>query len=213
MADRAKLRSVRSRILLAIAALVAAVMVIGQFAIPSIGEHRIESRLTQGGGSADVSLSAFPAVRLLFDDGDRIEVAGAGLDLPLEEETNAFEKLDGFDQVEVRLDSFRAGPFQVGHFALTRDGSAAYRLRSDVSTTGADLADFAASRAGLPNGPLFRFFEGQIPGASARIPIKMDMELESDGGRVRVVSGGATVAGVPTGPLAELITSMIVVRL
>jgi hypothetical protein len=41
----------------------------------------------------------------------------------------------------------------------------------------------------------------------------MDMELESDGGRVRVVSGGATVAGVPTGPLAELITSMIVVRL
>ena len=39
------------------------------------------------------------------------------------------------------------------------------------------------------------------------------MELRSDGGRVVVVSGGGTVAGFPTGPLAELITSAIVVRL
>ena len=39
------------------------------------------------------------------------------------------------------------------------------------------------------------------------------MELTSDDGRVRVVSGGGTVAGVPTGPLAELLTSAIVVQL
>ena len=39
------------------------------------------------------------------------------------------------------------------------------------------------------------------------------MELTTDGGRVEVVSGGGNVGGVPTGPLAELITSAVVVRL
>jgi hypothetical protein len=39
------------------------------------------------------------------------------------------------------------------------------------------------------------------------------MELTSEDGRIQVVSGGGTVAGVPTGPLAELITSAVVIRL
>jgi hypothetical protein len=38
------------------------------------------------------------------------------------------------------------------------------------------------------------------------------MELRSDGGRIVVVSGGGTVAGMPTGPLAELITSAVALR-
>ena len=39
------------------------------------------------------------------------------------------------------------------------------------------------------------------------------MGLSSDDGRITVVSGTGTVAGLPTGPLAELITSLVVVRL
>jgi hypothetical protein len=39
------------------------------------------------------------------------------------------------------------------------------------------------------------------------------MGLQSDDGRIVVVSGGGTVAGIPTGPLAELITSAIVIQL
>ncbi len=39
------------------------------------------------------------------------------------------------------------------------------------------------------------------------------MELTSADGRLDVVSGGGTVAGIPTGPLAQLITSAIVVRI
>ena len=45
------------------------------------------------------------------------------------------------------------------------------------------------------------------------VPVKLDMQLDSEDGRVRVVSGGGTVAGVPTGSLAELLTAAIVVRL
>jgi hypothetical protein len=43
--------------------------------------------------------------------------------------------------------------------------------------------------------------------------VALNMELRSESGRVVVASGGGTVDGYPTGPLAELITSAIVVRL
>ena len=41
----------------------------------------------------------------------------------------------------------------------------------------------------------------------------MDMQLTSDDGRVEVTSGGGSVGGIPTGHLAEMITSAVVVRL
>jgi hypothetical protein len=39
------------------------------------------------------------------------------------------------------------------------------------------------------------------------------MEMRSDDGRIRVLSGGGTIAGYPTGPLAQFITAAIAVRL
>jgi len=44
------------------------------------------------------------------------------------------------------------------------------------------------------------------------IPIHLDMDLESNGGRIMVTGGTGTVAGIPTGPLAELITSVVIVQ-
>ena len=45
------------------------------------------------------------------------------------------------------------------------------------------------------------------------VPIDLDMQLRSEDGRVVVESGGGTVAGLPAGLLAQVITSAIVVRL
>jgi hypothetical protein len=185
-----------------------------QLVIPPIAEHRIENRLTDGGGSANASLAAFPAARLLFGDGKRISISGTGLDLGLEQRTDVFDKLDGFDQVDVSLADFRAGPFAVASFELDRPApSAPYHLVSESRTTPGDLAEYGASQLGLPGGPLLRFFADRALGDNGSIPIDLDMELRSDDGRVVVVSGGGSVAGYPTGPLAELITSAIAVRL
>jgi hypothetical protein len=199
-----------------IAALVLlALLVVSQFVIPPLVEHRIEGRLTDGGGSADVSVSAFPAARLLLGDGSRISVRGDGLDVGLEEPgAGVFDKLDGFDHVDVSLRDFRAGPFAVSTFDLTRSTSSApYHLVASGRTTPGDLAGYSASRLGLTGGPLLGFLANQALGNNADIPIQLDMGLTSDGGRIVVVSGGGTVAGYPTGPLAELITSAIAVRL
>jgi len=200
---------------LLIAAVVLVVLVgVSQFVIPPVAETRIEDRLTSGGGSAEVSLEAVPAARLLFGDGKRISVNGSGLDLDLEQQTDVLDKLDGFDEVAVHLTHFRAGPFAVASFDLTRPGSAApYQLRSIAQTTAGAVAEYGASRLGLLGGPLLRFLAGKAFGHKQAIPIRLDMGLRSDGGRIVVVSGGGAVAGVPTGPLAELITSAIVVEL
>jgi hypothetical protein len=203
-----------ARWLLIAALVLVALFGVSQLVIPTVAEHRIEDRLTDGGGTADVSLQAFPAARLLFGDGSKLSVSGSGLDLALRQQSNVFDKLDGFDRVEVSLKQFHAGPFAIASFDLTRAApSAPYHLVSSSRTTPGDLAQYGASQLGLPGGPLLRFFTDQALGGNRPIPIHLDMELRSDGGRVVVVSGGGTVAGYPTGPLAELITSTIAVQL
>jgi hypothetical protein len=204
---------VRKILLISLAVLVA-LAVVSQFVIPPLAENRIEDRLTDAGGSADVSLSAFPAARLLFDDGEEVSVSGSGLDLALEQQDDVFEKLDGFDRVDVSLTDFRAGPCAVDSFDLTREApSAPYRLVSSSRATPGELAECGASTLGIPGGPLLGSITDLVPGGTRTIPIDLDMELRSDGGRIVVVSGGGTIAGIPTGPLAELITAAIVVRL
>ena len=96
---------------------------------------------------------------------------------------------------------------------LARDGgSAPYRLASRGEATPAALATYGADRLGVPGAPLLGLVTHQALG-DRPIPVALDVELESDHGRVVIVSGGGTVAGYPTGPLAELITSAVVVRL
>src|SRR5215211_4077156 len=203
-----------ARRLLIVVLVLFALLGISQLVIPPIVEQRIEDRLTAGGGTADVSLSAFPPMRLLFDDGSRITVTGRGLDLTAASGNGeVLSNLDGYDRVAVSLDHFRAGPFALASFDLTRAGPAApYHLVTQGRTTPTDLASYGASALGLPGGSLLNFLGGQVVGSDT-IPIHLDMNLDSDGGRIVVTSGTGTIGGLPTGPLAELITSVVVVQL
>ena len=100
----ARLGSSRAMRRLALSALIiVAVIAVGsQFALPPIAEDRAADRLTDAGGSADVSISAFPALRLLFGDGDRIDVRGRGLTLPATgDQTGALDDLNGFTRVDI----------------------------------------------------------------------------------------------------------------
>lgn len=191
-----------------------ALLIAAQLVIPAISAHVVESRLTEGGGSADVSVSALPAERLLFGHGSEIDVSGSRLALEVSTDGGTFDKLDGFDRVHVAIDDSTVGPFSVHSFRLDRDGSdAAYHLDSSSSATGAGLLAFGASELGVPFAGLLGAAAGQLSDASEPIPIEMNMELTSEDGAIKVVSGGGTIAGYPTGPLAELLTAAIAVRL
>jgi hypothetical protein len=194
------------------AGVVVFVLVASQVLIPSLGERRVENRLTEGGGSAEVTLGAFPAARLLFSDGERFEVEARDLDLELDEEVRVFDRLDGFSAVDVSIEDSIAGPFELESFRLTRDGDGPYRLVSSSATTPGEAG---LESLEIPGESLADVFFDEFLGDAddAPLPVELDLELTSDDGRVQVVSGGGTVAGFETGPLAELITAAIVVQL
>ena len=202
-----------------IAALVGAALVLllvaSQVFLPGLGEGAIEDRLTENGGVADVSLSATPAARLLWGSGDRVAIDGAGLELELDTEDDpvVFDDLDRFDDVEIVIADSRAGPFAIDSFRLTRSGDGPYELDSESSTSAADLARFGVASADLPGSGFVGALLNLTGVGGQDLPIDLDMTLESDDGRIRVVDGGGEIAGVPTGPLAELITTAVVVRL
>ncbi len=204
----------RGRWALIAAGVVVFALVASQILIPALGEQRVEDRLTAGGGSADVTLDAFPAARLLFSDGERFEVEARDLSLDLDEEVEVFDKLDGFGLVDVSIVESIAGPFELDSFSLTRDGDGPYRLVSSGSASPSALTEYGFERFQLPGeGLIDALLDPFLDDADVPVPLDLDMELVSDDGRIRVVSGGGTIAGLPMGPLAELLTAAIVVQL
>jgi hypothetical protein len=189
-------------------------LVVTQLILPGIGEGAIEDRLTEGGGVAEVALSATPAARLLWGDGDRIEIDATGLDLDLEDpDPEVFEDLDRFDEVEVVVTDSRVGPVDVESFTLTRDGDEPYSLETHGTGSIAGLAEFAAEDADLPGSSVVGSIIDATGIGGADVDVDLDMRLASDDGRVEVVDGGSEIAGIPTGPLGTLVTQAILERL
>ena len=205
----------RGRWALIAAGVVVFVAVASQLLIPELGERQVEDRLTAGGGSAEVTIGAFPAARLLFSDGERFEVRAHDLNLDLDQlDHGVFDRLDGFGIVDVAIANFSAGPFDLDSFTLTREGDGPYRLVSHGSASPTALAKYGFDRVQLPGeGLIDALLNPFLSEVDTPVPLDLDMELSSDGGRVRVVDGGGSVAGYSMGPLAELLTSAIVVRL
>jgi hypothetical protein len=203
--------AVRRRWLLTIG-LLAALLVGAEFLLPPLLEKRVESRLTADGGTAKVSLAALPAERLLFAHGDRIDVDGRDIELKLSNrKSSVLKKLDGFDEVDVRLSAVRAGPFTARTVLLTRPhSSTAYRLRVTAATSPTQIGAFAGGALG---GLLEGFAGGAAPRSGDGPQIQFDVAFKSDGGRVRLVSGNGDLAGLRLAPVAAAFARAIGARL
>ncbi len=200
------------RIAAIVAAALVLLLVLTQLILPGIGEGAIEDRLTENGGVAEVSLSAKPAARLLWGDGDRLAIDAAGLDLELRTGV-VFDDLDRFGEVEIVITDSTAGPVDLRNFVLSRDGDEPYSLEATGATSVADLGESAAESFDVPGADILGGLLNATGVGGSDVDVDLDMRLESDDGRIRVVEGGGEIAGIPTGPLAELITSAIVVEL
>ena len=188
-------------------------LVASQILVPSLGERKVEERLTEGGGSADVTLGAFPAARLLFSDGERFEVTASDLELGLDPSERVFDASTGSRSSTSRSPTRAPARSELERFELNRDGDGPYSLVATGTTSPSSLVDYG--------------IESEIPGGGLAdlaldlfgietdvdVPIDLEMQLTSDDGRVLVTSGDGTVGGLPAGPLAELLTAAIVVRL
>jgi len=190
------------------------VAVATHFLLPSYLEGRLEERLEEHGGRAEVELRAVPALRLLAGHGDRIEIEGSGLEFDFDDpDRDAFERLNRFDEVEIDLTDVEAGPFETRRFRLEGLGDDRYRIETDATATIQDLARVAGEQFGPLGGLIGSIAGGSVPGGGAPVPIRLDGELHAEDGAVEMVSGDARVAGLPAGPVARLVTNAILSRL
>jgi hypothetical protein len=189
-----------------------------QLLVPLLAERELDERMERNGGRAEVSLSAFPAVRLLAGDGDRLRVEGQGMRLePREVTERPLEDLDGFDDVEIRLRDLHAGPIELERLELDRDsGDDPYRLSVTGSTAPIELARYLGGRVGRLAGQeaigvlVGALLAGTLPGGGdIALPLELDAVVDSDEGRPEVERARGTVAGLPTGPLAGLLAAAV----
>ena len=206
--------SVWGRVAAIAGAAIVVVLLASQIFLPGIGEGAIEDRLTDNGGIAHASLSAKPAARLLWGDGDRIAIDATGLELEVttEDDPVVLDDLDRFGEVEIVMRNTRVGPVDLDDFILTRDGDEPYSLEATGTSSFSDLAEFGAEAFDVPGSDLLGGILNVATGGTD-IDVELDMEIESDDGRVRVIEGGGEIAGVPAGPLAAFITSAVVIEL
>jgi hypothetical protein len=201
------------RWVLAVLAVVVIALVATQIFLPRMGANDVEDRLTREGGAASVNIDAVPAMRLLFHDGDRIEVRAREVEIPIEDiRGRSFEEMDGFDEVDVRLLRSTVGPFTADEVTIERgEGDELYAFTFRGSTSAAEVGEFAL--AGLP--PLLRSALTALAGRAGdqALPIRLDVEMRSDGGRARVVGGSGTFAGLPLGGFALGIAGAIIARI
>jgi hypothetical protein len=204
------------RVLLALFGLLVVLLVASQFVLPPLAERQVEDRLEEGGGSASADVDAFPALLLLFGNGDRLEARGEGLRLDVTRRQRVLERLDGFDAVDVELVDFTVGPFDLDGFVMTRrEGDDSYQTAFSGQASPREVASFLGSQAGgLLGGLLGDLAAGTLPGGGdTPVPIQLRAEVESRDGRVEVTSTQGTVAGIPAGPVAQVVIELVVRRL
>ncbi|MGH2838613.1 MAG: hypothetical protein ACRDJY_09765 [Thermoleophilaceae bacterium] len=192
------------------AGLVVLVAIGTHFLLPPYLENRVEERLEEHGGRAEVELSAVPAIRLLTGHGDRIQVSGSGLEVDFEDpDEDAFEQLNKFDEVEIDLTDVEADPFEVSSFRLEGLGDGRYRIETDATASIQELGRVAGEQFGPIGGLIGSIVGGSAPLSGAPVPVRIDGELDAEDGDVQMVSGDARVAGLPAGPVARLVTNAI----
>ncbi|MFL5894349.1 MAG: hypothetical protein ACJ76Z_04455 [Thermoleophilaceae bacterium] len=191
--------------------LVVALALLSQLLLPPYLEHRVADRLTRNGGSAHVDMSAFPSARLLFGHGSALHIHARGLSVDLPEGgEDVFNRLDRFGDVTITVAASRAGPFSIRSFRLERRGDHRFGVLVAGDATAGDVARYAGDQlAGGFGQALAGLATSAVGGFERRIPVKVAMLIDSSTDPPRAVAVEGDVAGLPAGPLAQIVTNAL----
>ena len=190
---------------------IVALALLSQFLIPPILEHRLAGRLTQHGGTAHVELGAIPAARLLFGHGHTLHIRARGLSVDVPQGgQDVFGQLDHFSDVDVSVTNSRAGPFTIVSFRLVRVGPHDYTVLVAAQANAADIAQYAADQlAGGFGSALAGLATGAIGGFDRPIPVHARMLIDTSQNPPHAADVQGDVAGLPAGPLAQIVTNAL----
>jgi hypothetical protein len=132
------------RLILLLAGGVVLLLALAQVLLPAIAADRISSRLRRYGSVESVSVSAWPAVRLLWGSADSVAVRASSLSLSPAQTAKLLWEARGLNMVSMTASSVREGPLSLTGVSLHKHGRA---LSAEAQITGAAVA--AALPAGL----------------------------------------------------------------
>ena len=199
------------RFAIRLAVVLVALLVVSQFVIPPLAEKKVRDRVTEHGGTADVNLSAIPALELLLGKGDKLDLEASGLSVDLDaKQEEVFKKLDDFGEVRIAITSSRAGPFTISAFRVRKTAPNRYAVAIAGDGTAGDVARYAGSRlAGGFGQALAGLATSALGGFDRAIPFNATMVIDTSSGSPRADNVSGSVAGLPAGPLAQVVANAL----
>jgi hypothetical protein len=122
---------------------IAVLLALSQIFLPKIAAATISSRLRRYGRVEQVSVSAWPALKLLWGEADSVTVRARDLSLRTQQAAKLLWEGRGANRIEMTAASVRLGPLRVTAVTLRK---------RDASLSAAAMASAEDVRAALPAG-------------------------------------------------------------
>jgi LmeA-like phospholipid-binding len=182
------------RIAAVVIAAVALLFALAQVFLPGIAADTIRSRLHRYGRVQSVSVSAWPAVELLWGDADSVKVKVSDLSLSPQQAAKLLWEGSGASRIDTTAANVRLGPLHLGAATLSKRGDS-------LSAQGA--ASEADVRAALPAGlsvSLLRSDAGSVEvrasGGLFGVSASVDAVARAQEGRLVVRPLGLLLSGL-----------------
>ena len=173
------------RIVVGVVAAIVAVLVLAQVFLPGIAAERVRARVAKYGTVQSVSVSAWPAVELLWGRAGSVKVRAKDLEISPAQTAKLLSEARGVQSMSLTATSIKEGPLQLRDASFRKHGDV---LRAQALTSRADV------QAALGRG-----FEVRL--------------LSSGGGQVEVrVSGGLFGVDASVDAVARAEDGKLVVR-
>jgi hypothetical protein len=171
-----------ARLALWLALGVVVLLAVAQVVLPLIAVSRIKSRVGRYGTVESASVSAWPAVKLLWGSVDSVKVKARSLSLSPAQAASLLWEARGTASMDVSAEQVQVGPLRVTDATLSKRGSA---LSAQALTSEADV------KAALPSGLGVRLLRSEGG----------EVEVQATGGLFGISASVNAVAGASDGKL------------
>lgn len=171
-----------TRLIVLLVAGAALVLLVAQVALPPIATHRISSRVGRYGTLESVSVSAWPAIELLWGRADSASVRARRLRLSTSQAAKLLWEARGLEHIDLTASGLQLGRLRLSDARLRKRGRS---ITAEATISEADV------RAALPTG-----VSVQLLGSEAG-----NVRLRASGGLFGVGPAVSAVAGPSEGRL------------
>lgn len=182
------------RIALGIAGAVVAVLGLAQLLLPGLAAQRVRSQLARYGVVRSATVSAFPAIELLWGDAQSATIDAASIAMTPTQANEMLWRSHGVQRIDMHAESVRVGSFELRDVTWRKRGT---ELHMSGTLTEADL------RASLPGSTGFELLGSDPEGVSMRVSgslfgvtAAVDVQLKATEGKLIAQPQGIPFAGL-----------------